>query len=67
MPNINVNVNSETLMGVALIAFGAFTFAKGISQHITNENYVKSVQNISNLATTFTTLNNEVISDIKKK
>ena len=67
MPKINLNINSETIIGVTLIAFGAFTFAKGVSQNIINENYVKSVEQISNLANTFTSLNNEVLNDIKKK
>ena len=44
MPKINLNINSETIIGVTLIAFGAFTFAKGVSQNIINENYVKSVE-----------------------
>jgi hypothetical protein len=44
------HINTETIMGITLLAFGAFTFAKGISQQISRDNYVKSLEQISNLS-----------------
>ena len=48
MPHININ--TETLMGITLLAFGAFTFAKGLSQQMSKDNYVRSLEQISNLS-----------------
>ena len=51
------HVNSETVIGITLIAFGAFTFAKGASQYIARDTCIKSVQQVSNLANTVNTAN----------
>ena len=64
MPNINLN--SETLIGVTLLAVGAFTFAKGVAQQFTRDDYVKSIHQISNLSSTFNEHNN-VLGDVVNK
>jgi len=53
-----INMNTEIIMGVALIAFGVFSFAKGTSQHIAQDNYIKSAQQVSKLVNTATSAHN---------
>jgi hypothetical protein len=50
MPNFHVN--SETIIGIALIAVGAFTFAKGTSQYLVEDSTIKSFNQVSNLVDT---------------
>jgi len=59
MPNFHVN--SETIIGVALIAIGTFTFAKGTSQYLVKDSTIKSFKQVSNLADTVN------FSNFKKK
>lgn len=60
-----LNINTEVIMGVALIAFGVFAFAKGTSQHLAQDHYLKSAQNVSTLVNCATTAHN--ISNTVKK
>jgi len=53
-----LHMNTEIIMGVALIAFGVFSFSKGTSQHIAQDNYIKSAQQISKLVNTATSAHN---------
>lgn len=55
MPNFNINM--ESMIGIALIAIGTFTFAKGASQFITQDNCIKSVKQVSNLVNTVNAAN----------
>jgi hypothetical protein len=55
MPSFKLN--SEIIIGITLLAFGAFTFAKGASEHISNDTCIKTVQQVSNLANTVSTAN----------
>lgn len=36
--------NSEIIIGITLISFGVFTFAKGTSTYLTKDNYNKLLQ-----------------------
>ena len=53
-----VNMNTEIVMGVALIAFGVFSFAKGTSQHLAKDHYIKSAQEVSTLVNCATEAHN---------
>ena len=55
MPNLSIN--SETMIGIALIVIGTFTFAKGTSQYITQDTCLKSVKHVSNLVNTVNAAN----------
>ena len=44
-----IHMNTEIIMGITLIAFGVFSFAKGASDHISKDNLIKSAHNVSNL------------------
>lgn len=60
-----LNINSEVIMGVILVGFGVLTFAKGTSQHIAQNNYIRSAQEVSKLVDTATSVHN--ISNTTKK
>ena len=60
-----LNMNSEIIMGITLIAFGVFSFAKGTSQHIAKDTYLKSAQHVSNLVDTATNAHS-ISNNIKK-
>lgn len=47
-----INFNSEVIVGITLITIGVLTFAKGSSNKIAIENYLKSAQTVSNLVNT---------------
>lgn len=53
-----INMNTEIIMGVALIAFGVFSFAKGTSQHLAKDHYIKSAQEVSTLVNCATEAHN---------
>jgi hypothetical protein len=44
------HINTDTIIGITLLAFGVFTFSKGMSQQFSKDNYVKSLEQISNLS-----------------
>ena len=50
--HFNIPFSSEVIIGVALISFGVFTFAKGTSNHMANENFIKSKNQINKLVDT---------------
>ena len=63
-------INSETIIGIALIAIGTFTFAKGSSNYITQDTCIKSVRQVSNLVNTVNTANGlsrHVIQNMDRK
>jgi hypothetical protein len=60
-----ISLNGEIIIGLTLIAVGVFSFAKGASSKIANDNYIKSAHNVSNLVNTATTAHN--ISNTLKK
>lgn len=49
---VNIPFSSEVIIGIALISFGVFTFAKGTSNHMANDNLIKSKNQINKLVDT---------------
>lgn len=60
-----IQLNGEIIMGVTLIAIGVISFARGSSNKLSNDNYIKSAHNVSNLVNTATSVHN--ISNTLKK
>ena len=46
---LNIPFSSEIVIGVTLISFGVYTFAKGASNHMANDNYIKSKNQINHI------------------
>ena len=49
---VNFPFSPEVVIGIALITFGVFTFAKGTSNHMANDNFIKSKNQINKLVDT---------------
>lgn len=49
---VNIPFSSEIIIGITLIGFGVYTFAKGASNHLANDNYIKSKNQINKLVDT---------------
>lgn len=61
-----LSLNGEIIMGLTLITIGVISFAKGTSSKLSNDNYIKSAHNISNLVNTATSVHN-ISNTLKKK
>ncbi len=61
-----IQLNGEILIGVTLITMGVITFARGASTKLSNDNYMKSAHNVSNLVNTATSVHN-ISNNLKKK
>lgn len=46
---LNIPFSSEIIIGVTLIGFGVYTFAKGASNHMANDNYIKCKNQINHI------------------
>ena len=53
-----ISMNTDIFIGITLITFGVFTFAKGTSQNMSDDIYYKSAKNVSNLVHTATSAHN---------
>ena len=53
-----ISMNVDIIIGITLISFGVYTFAKGTSQKISEDIYLKSAHNVSNLVHTATSAHN---------
>ena len=45
-------LSTDVAIGITLIGFGVYTFAKGASQHLFQDNYIKSTKHIEKLLET---------------
>ena len=61
-----IQLNGEIIIGITLITMGVITFARGSSSKLSNDNYIKSAHNISNLVNTATSVHN-ISNTLKKK
>jgi hypothetical protein len=61
-----ISLNGEIIIGLTLIAVGVISFAKGTSNKLSNDNYIKSAHNVSNLVNTATSVHN-ISNTLKKK
>lgn len=49
---LNIPFSSEIIIGITLIGFGVYTFAKGASNQMANDNYIKSKNQINKFTDT---------------
>ena len=61
-----IQLNGEIIIGLTLITIGVISFARGTSTKLSNDNYIKSAHNVSNLVNTATSVNN-ISNTLKKK
>jgi hypothetical protein len=61
-----LSLNGEIIMGLTLITIGVISFAKGASAKLSNDTYMKSAYNVSNLVNTATSVHN-ISNTLKKK
>jgi hypothetical protein len=61
-----IQLNGEIIIGITLITMGVISFAKGASTKLSNDNYLKSAHNVSNLVNTATSVHN-ISNTLKKK
>jgi hypothetical protein len=54
---ITFKLSSDVIVGVLLITTGVFTFAKGTSQHLADENFKKSKEHIEKILKTVSNAN----------
>ena len=43
-----LSLNGEIIIGLTLITIGVISFAKGTSNKLSNDSYIKSAHNVSN-------------------
>jgi hypothetical protein len=61
-----ISLNGEIIMGLTLITIGVISFARGTSTKLSNDSYIKSAYNVSNLVNTATSVHN-ISNTLKKK
>lgn len=61
-----LSLNGEIIIGLTLITIGVISFAKGTSNKLSNDSYIKSAHNVSNLVNTATSVHN-ISNTLKKK
>jgi hypothetical protein len=49
---MHLTLSADIAIGITLIGFGVYTFAKGASQHLFQDNYIKSTKHIEKLLET---------------
>lgn len=49
---MELSFSSDIIIGITLIGFGVYTFAKGASQHLSDDKYLKSTEYIEKLLNT---------------
>jgi len=53
-----LSINGEMIIGMTLITIGVISFARGTSEKIASNSYLKSAHNISNLVNNATRVHN---------
>jgi hypothetical protein len=60
-------LSADVAIGITLISFGVYTFAKGASQHLFQDNYTKSTKHIEKLLETANQTSELLIKTVDEK